>query len=144
MSSLRARRTNCSVVGCINQQKCLYSVPATEQQKRQWLRLIFNYNMPATLSVSLHVCANNFTLDCFSNEGQHKAGFASTLTLIKGLVPTILDPATAPEPQVCRQICGSQPVSSASIRYALAFKAISYVVVNVTTQTNKLGNIQTH
>ena len=30
--SLRARHANCSVVGCINQHMCLYSVSATEQQ----------------------------------------------------------------------------------------------------------------
>ena len=73
MSSLRARHANCSVVGCINQHKCLYSVPATEEQKRQWLRFIFNDNAPAILPVSLYVCANHFTSDCFSNEGQYKA-----------------------------------------------------------------------
>ena len=78
----------------------LYSVPATEEQKRQWLRFIFNDNVPATLCVSLFVCANHFTSDCFSNEGQYKAGFASTLILVKGSVPTIPDPAIVPEPQV--------------------------------------------
>ena len=41
VSSLRARHTNCSVVSCKNHHQCLYSVPATEQQKRQWLRFIF-------------------------------------------------------------------------------------------------------
>ena len=55
-------------------------------------------NMPATVRISLCVCANCFTLDCFSNEGQYKAGFASTLTLVKGSVPAMPDPATAPEP----------------------------------------------
>ena len=64
------------------------------------MRFIFNDNVPAAVRVSLYVCAIHFTLDCFSNEGQYKAGFASTLTLVKGSVPNIQDPATAPEPQV--------------------------------------------
>ena len=89
MSSLRVRHANCSVVGCKNQHKCLYSVPATEQQKRQRLCFIFNDNVPAAVRVSLYVCANHFTSDCFSNECQYKAGFASTLTLIKGSVPEL-------------------------------------------------------
>ena len=83
MSSLRARHANCSVVGFKIQRKCLYSVQATEEQKRQWLCFIFNNNVPTTVSVSLFVGAKNFT-DCFSIEGQYKAGYASTLTLIKG------------------------------------------------------------
>ena len=66
MSSLKARHANSSVVGCKNQHKCLYSVPATEQQKRQWLRFIFNGNVPAVVRVSLYVCANHYTSDCFS------------------------------------------------------------------------------
>ena len=98
MSLLRDRHAKCSVVGCKTQHKCLHSVPATEQQKRQWLHLIFNDNMPAAVRVSLYVCANHFTSDCFSKEGQYKAGFALTLALVKRSVPTIPDPATAPEP----------------------------------------------
>ena len=54
MLSFRARQANCSVVGCKNQ---LYSVPATEEQKRQWLHFIFNDKMPATVRVSLCVLA---------------------------------------------------------------------------------------
>ena len=69
MSSLRARHANCSLVGC-KTRKCLYSVTATEQQKRQWLHFIFNDNVPAAVGVSLYVCANHFTSDCFSDEGQ--------------------------------------------------------------------------
>ena len=79
MSSLRARHANCSVVGCKNQH---------------------SDNVPAAVRVSLYKCAYHFTLDCFIKEGQYKAGFASTLTLIKGSVPTIRDPATAPETRV--------------------------------------------
>ena len=41
ISLFRVRHANCSVVGSINQHKCLYSIPATEQHKRQWLRFIF-------------------------------------------------------------------------------------------------------
>ena len=89
-----------SVFGCKNQHQCLYSVPATEEQKRQWLRFIFNDNVPAAVCVSLYVCANHFASDCFSNKGQNKAGFASTMTLVKGSVPTLRDPAIAPGPQV--------------------------------------------
>ena len=58
---------------CINQHKCLYSVPATEQQKRPWLCLIFNDNVPAAVRVCMYVCANHFKSDCFSNESQYKA-----------------------------------------------------------------------
>ena len=60
----------------------------------------FKDNVPAAVRVSLCVCANHFTSDCFINEGKYKAGFALILTLIKGSVPLILDAATAPEPQV--------------------------------------------
>ena len=60
----------------------------------------FNNNMPAAVCVSLYVCAKQFTSDCFNNEGQYKAGLASTLTLVKGSVPPIPDPATAPKPQI--------------------------------------------
>ena len=56
MSSLRVSHANCSIIGCKNQHKCLYSVPATEEQKRQWLRFISNDNVPAAVCVSLCVC----------------------------------------------------------------------------------------
>ena len=51
MLSLRARHANSSVVGCKNEHQCLYSVPATQQQKRQWLRFIFEDNVPAVVHV---------------------------------------------------------------------------------------------
>ncbi|XP_034564403.1 uncharacterized protein LOC117830406 isoform X1 [Notolabrus celidotus] len=94
MSKVRARHANCSVVGCKNQHKCLYSVPAPEDQRKQWLLFIFNNNVPSTVSAHLFVCANHFTSECFNNWGQYKAGYASTLTLIKGSSPTVRGPAT--------------------------------------------------
>ena len=63
MLSFRGRHANYSVVGCINQHKCLFSVPATEQQKRQWLHFIFNDNMPATLPV-VCMCMCVLTTSC--------------------------------------------------------------------------------
>ena len=129
MSTLRVKHGNCSVVGCINQPHCLYSVRATGDQKRQWLHFIFNDNVPAAVCVSLYVCANHFTSDCFSNAGQYKAGFASTWTIVKGSVPPILDPETAPEPQVSvamfwwSHLYTGQLVSSALVRYAMVFEA---------------------
>ena len=43
---IRVRHANYSVAGCKNQHQRLYSVTATEQQKKQWLCFIFNDNVP--------------------------------------------------------------------------------------------------
>lgn len=50
----------------------------------------------ATAPVSLSVCANHFTADRLSSQSQDAAGFAPTLSLVQGSVPTIRDPAAAP------------------------------------------------
>ena len=60
---------------------------------RQWLFFIFNDNVPAAVRVSLCVCANHFTSDCFSNDCQYKAGFALTLTLVKRISPNHTGPS---------------------------------------------------
>ena len=86
-SSLRARHANCSVVGCINQHQCLYSVPAREKQETQWLRFIFSDNVPAVVHVNLCVYVNH------SNDGQYKAGFASTLTSVSHTLMRLWWPA---------------------------------------------------
>lgn len=102
MSSVGARRANCSVAGCKGQHRGLYSVPAAEEQKRRWLRFIFGDRAPAAVPASLFVRAKHFAADCFSNRGQYEAGLASPLSLVKGSVPTSRDPAAAPEAQVSR------------------------------------------
>ena len=93
MSSLRVRHANCSVVSH-KVNISAYILSQLQNSRRDSGRVSFL----KTMLGALDVCVNHFTSDCFSNEGQYKADFASTLTLVKGSVPTIPDPATAPEP----------------------------------------------
>ncbi|XP_061566080.1 uncharacterized protein LOC133420407 isoform X1 [Cololabis saira] len=117
----RARSAKCSVVDCKNPHKCLYSVPAPKDQKKIWLSFIFDSNVPATSPATLFVCANHFTSGCFNNEGQYKLGFASTLTLIKGSVPTVRDPppqSAASTPQTVRVVhvaCQTEPPATVRV-----------------------------
>ena len=86
----------------INISACILS----QLQKNRVVAFHFNNNVQATVHVSLCMCASHFTSDCFSNEGQYKAGFASTLALVKRSVPTIPDPATEAEFQDHRWVWG--------------------------------------
>ena len=84
----------------------------SQLQKRQWLRFIFNDIMPATVCVSLFVCANYFTSDSFSNECQYKAGFATTLTLLKRISPTHTGPSNCTwATDMCRHVLIVFPVA---------------------------------
>ncbi|XP_030274805.1 uncharacterized protein LOC115582760 isoform X2 [Sparus aurata] len=55
---------------------------------------IFNGNVPKAVPKVLYVCARHYTSDCFLNEGQYKAGFANSLRIKNGSVPTVRDPTT--------------------------------------------------
>ncbi|XP_026148995.1 uncharacterized protein LOC113122143 [Mastacembelus armatus] len=88
MPQLKAK-TQCSVVGCTNQHKIMYLIPSTEDVKAQWLSFIYSGNVPTDTPKILHACANHFSVDCFLNVGQYKAGFASRLILKPGSLPTV-------------------------------------------------------
>ena len=53
-----------------------YILPQLQKNRRDSGCIsFFNDKVPATVCVSLYVCANHFTSDCHSNKGQYKAGF---------------------------------------------------------------------
>ncbi|XDV42435.1 hypothetical protein PO909_011101 [Leuciscus waleckii] len=88
MAKVRAKHANCSVVGCTDEHRTLFRVPASEKTREQWVRFIFSGNPPETASKNLLVCANHFKPECFRNLGQYKAGFASKLFVNEGAIPT--------------------------------------------------------
>ncbi|XP_041664878.1 uncharacterized protein LOC121523883 [Cheilinus undulatus] len=93
MSKVRAKHANCSVVDCLNEHKSLYTLPTAEELKKLWINFIFDGQVPPTTAKTLYVCANHFSSDCFVNEGQFYAGFASNLKTRPGSLPTIRNPS---------------------------------------------------
>ncbi len=53
----------------------------------------------------LYVCANYFTSDCLTNEGQFNAGFSQGLILKEGSIPTLVAQTSAPDEVVSLVIC---------------------------------------
>ncbi|XP_036964597.1 uncharacterized protein LOC119025295 isoform X2 [Acanthopagrus latus] len=90
---------SCSVVGCTDTHVSLHRLPTKEDTRAKWLNFIFQGNVPASLSKSVVVCANHFTPDCFSNQGQYQAGLATRLLLKDGSIPTVHGNATEEETQ---------------------------------------------
>lgn len=88
MAKARRKHANCSVVGCTDQHKSLFKVPALEKTRKDWIYFIFNGNPPETTVKNMHVCANHFKPECFINLGQYKAGLASKMFLCEGVSPT--------------------------------------------------------
>ncbi len=60
----------------------------------QCLNCIFEGNV---LGKVLYVCANYFTSDCLTNEGQFNAGFSQGLILKEGSIPTLVAQTSAPD-----------------------------------------------
>ncbi len=88
------KRLRCFVVGCKNEHGCRHLLPTSEPLKTQWISFVFEGDAPPDLPKCVYVCSNHFTQDCFVNEGQYKAGFATKLILRDGSVPTVRDPAS--------------------------------------------------
>ncbi len=63
----------------------------------QCISFVFDGNAPPHTPKFVYVCANNFTPDCFLNEGQFKSGFVKKLKLKDGSVPIVRDSAAPPE-----------------------------------------------
>ena len=87
---------SCSVVGCTDTLISLHHLRTKEDIRAKWLNFIFQANVPASVSKSV-VCANHFTSDCFSNQGQYQAGLATRLFLKDGSIPTVRVNATEEE-----------------------------------------------
>ncbi|XP_028988137.1 zinc finger protein 354C-like [Betta splendens] len=85
----------CTVLGCSNPSKSLFTLPKDQHLRTLWLDFIYDGAAPATTPVYLYVCALHFTPDCFKNEGAFTAGFVSRLLLKKGVVPTVRHPLAA-------------------------------------------------
>ncbi|XP_059181029.1 uncharacterized protein LOC131959829 [Centropristis striata] len=141
MSKFRARHCNCSVPGCTNQHKCLFSVPASEEKRKPWLVIIYGKDVPATVSTNLNICAHHFTADCFANIGQYNAGFASKMTLKDGSVPTIRDTTTVESVTPSQTLqrfkhvgCQAQP-ETAKAATQLSWTTLKAHVRSVATQT---------
>lgn len=88
MSKLRAKHGNCSVVGYTDQHKSLHRPPTSEDRRAEWIKLIFDGNVPAAVGKNLYVCANYIVSDCFTNLGQYNAGFATKCFLKEESIPT--------------------------------------------------------
>ena len=93
MYNPKAKHT-CSVVGCTDTHVSLHRLPTKEDIRAKWLNFIFQGNVPASVSKRVFVCANHFTLNCFGNQGQYKAGLATRLFLTDGSIPTVCGNAT--------------------------------------------------
>ncbi|KAM9500497.1 uncharacterized protein Hap1MRO34_003642 [Clarias gariepinus] len=93
----KAAHFKCAVFACKKGHTSVFLPPSSEQVKAKWISFIYGRDIPADVPKFLYVCAKHFTSDCFLNEGQFKAGFASRLRLKPGSVPTIRGEAPDPE-----------------------------------------------
>lgn len=94
-SVVQMRGENFSVVGCRNEHKSDHLLPTADPVQTQWINFIFDREFPRARSKVLYVCSNHFTSDCFTSEGQYKAGLTSELKVNDKSVPIVRDPTSA-------------------------------------------------
>ena len=85
----RLHHGKCTVRGCTNEEKSLFSLPSSEPLKMQWLNFIYSGDIPTHLPKNVNVCAKHFSDVCFHNLGQYRGGFAQNLKLKTGSIPTL-------------------------------------------------------
>lgn len=100
MATKRLYHARCNVLRCVDEEKSLFVLPSTEPLKTQWLNFIFAGNAPKDLPKNINVCAKHFTEDCFHNLGQCRAGFAQSLKIKSGSVPSLASPSSTHTGQV--------------------------------------------
>ncbi|KAM4589258.1 uncharacterized protein V3H82_003375 [Fundulus diaphanus] len=150
--SKRRAHVNCSVVGCTNKHANVFSLTASVDQttRQQWIKFIFDNNVPVTLPATLYVCASHFAPECFVNLGQYQAKMASSLRLEKGVIPTIRDssaahtartfqavPSSILTPQRVDVGCQTKPQMHASAGTQLSYRTLGPHFRSVGTQTTE-------
>nr|XP_055038830.1 uncharacterized protein LOC129426493 isoform X3 [Misgurnus anguillicaudatus] len=93
MTSKRGKHNICSVFGCPQEPKHLFSVPLCEDVRSQWINFILSVNTMRKIPKVVFVCEKHFTDDSFINLGQYKAGLADRLRLKPDAVPTLFSSA---------------------------------------------------
>ncbi len=89
----RLHHGKCTVPGCDNEEKSLFSLPSSEPLKTEWLNFIYSGDVPPQIPKNVNVCGKHFKDECFHNLGQYRAGFAQNLKLKSGSTPSRAGPS---------------------------------------------------
>lgn len=95
MTSKSKREIVCAVGGCKAENVSLHGLPSEQTLRLIWLKFIFNNQVPEKFSQYLRICTAHFSSDCIAHQDRYTSGFAKSLILQQGSVPSILHPAAA-------------------------------------------------